>query len=96
MAGKKLLCKLNSNGLHSFRCQAVLIAVTWVEADDVVMRFDVFALLILLILVIQLMALCIEGERIAVQPCLNVLPAHDHLTLSIQDWFASNRVMLKQ
>ena len=37
MAGKKLLCKLNSNGLHSFGCQAVLIAVTRVEADDVVM-----------------------------------------------------------
>jgi len=96
MTGKELLGKLNSNGLHSFGGQAVFIAVAWVEADNVVMRFHIFALLILLILVIQLMALCIEGERIAVQPCLNVLPAHNHLPLVIQDWFASNRVMLKQ
>ena len=52
MAGKEFLGKLHANGLYTFGCQAILITITGIKANDIVMRFHIFLLKILMELLV--------------------------------------------
>ena len=95
MPRKIRFCIFQSKLLRPFSRQTIFRAVPWIEADDVMVRFNFILVFVLLIFAVQLLAGRIEGIGFTVQAVQIKLIPHDAISVLIKDRSFPKLVMLK-
>ena len=95
MSGEILFAVCKPKLLCPFSGQPAFVPVFWVEADDVVVRFNLIILLVFVGTGIQFFALHIKTERIAFYTVKVIFFPELHFPIFIKDWFPGVFVMLE-
>ena len=88
--------KIQAELLCYFSSKTMIFDIPWIEADDVVMRFDFVESLVFLKMFICLLALVIEVHRITENAIHIIFCSKDHSAHFIQDRFSVFFIMLKE
>ena len=95
VSGKIFSGIFHAKFLCLFPCQSMFILVLWIEADDIMMRFDFIERLVLMEISICFLTFHCKGKRIAVYAIKVVFFTNDHMTIFIKDRFLRIFIMLK-
>ena len=95
MSGKILLAVCKPKLLCPFPSQPAFVPVFRVEADDIVVGFDIIILLVFVETGIQFPAFHIETERIALYTIKIIFFPELHFPIFIKNWFSGVLIVLE-
>ena len=94
MTGKVAFAKLQTEGLRFLHGQAVFDCIPWVEADDILVAFDITMLGVLAILAVCQQTGRCKGKIAALKGVEQVRIPQLRLSLFIQKWLPGERIVL--
>lgn len=96
MTWKVLPGIFHTKRLRPFAGQTALVTISRVEADDVVMGFDVSFFLVLMITGVELLTFNIKGKRITVDAVHIIFFTHNLIAIPVKNGLLRFLVVLKQ
>ena len=95
MPCEKAIGKFQPEGLRPFSIQTAFRLIPRIEADDVVVRFHIAAILVFMKSVVELLTLQIKGQLLTVDPIQIEFRTQQTMAVFIQLLFSGFLIMLK-
>ena len=95
MTGEVFLCKGQPKLLCPFTSQSTFLSIFWVKADDIVVRFYLIEVFILMIVTVQFLTFRYKREWITIQTIQIIFFSQYHMTFFIKNRFLRILVVLE-
>ena len=94
MTGKVFFAEFQAKCLCLFHGQAVVGCIAWVEADDILVAFDIIWVVVLVVLSVSQQTGCCKGESATLKRIEQVGFPQLRLALFVQKLLSGERIML--